>query len=198
MSLRNTQSRFGTIAISFHWLIALLFIGMIGLGLTMTNLPLANPWTFPLFQWHKSFGMLILALVVLRLIWRQTQPLPAAPPLRPYEKAAMHLTHYGLYAALFLMPLTGWVVVSSSSLGLPTILFKTIHLPHIGFIAASPHKALINEWASEAHEVIAWTASALVVGHVAAALYHHVIRKDDILRRMLPERRRKASDKETP
>lgn len=196
MALRNTQTRFGAIAISFHWLIALLFIGMIGIGLTMTSLSLANPWTFPLFQWHKSFGMLILALVVLRLIWRQLQTVPDAPPLNAYERAAMHLTHYGLYAALFAMPITGWIVVSSSSLGLPTILFNTIHLPHISYIAASPHKALINEWASGAHEVIAWSATALLVGHAGAALYHHFIRKDEILRRMLPAWMLKASDKD--
>lgn len=185
MPLRNHPSGYGSIAIGFHWLIATLFIGMIAMGLLMTNLPKGNEWTYPLFQWHKSFGMTILALAMLRLLWRLINQQPAPPPLSVLERGLMHLTHYGLYLAMFLMPLTGWIVVSSSPLGLPTILFGVLRLPHLGFIATSPYKSSINDWASEAHEVLAWSALTLIALHSAAALYHHFLRRDDVLKRML-------------
>lgn len=188
MPLRNHDNGYGYLAIGFHWLIAALFLCMIAMGLVMTSLPRGHEWTFPLFQWHKSIGITILALASLRLMWRLVNPQPAPPPLSALERSLMHLTHYGLYLALFLMPLTGWVVVSSSSLGLPTILYGVLRLPHLGFIATSPYKSVINDWAGAAHEVLAWSALALIALHSAAALYHHLVRRDDVLRRMLVSR----------
>lgn len=189
MQFRNSSVRFGLVAVALHWLIALLFLSMVAIGLTMTNLALADPWTFPLYQLHKSIGVTIFALVLLRLAWRfsgRVPPLPAT--LKPWERAAAHLTHYGLYAALVAMPLTGWIAVSASPYGIPTILYGHVKLPHIGFVAASPHKAAIETAASWTHDALAWSALALVALHVAAALKHHFILKDDVLARMLPSR----------
>jgi cytochrome b561 len=181
--------RYGLVAVTLHWLIALLFLMMIGLGLTMTHLPITDPWTFPLFQLHKSIGVTIFALVALRVAWRAGNRAPSLPPnLRPWERVLAHLTHYGLYAALLLMPLTGWITVSASPLGIPTVLYGVVPLPHIGFIAARPDKEMIETVAGWVHTAIGWTAVALVCLHFAAALKHHFVLKDDVLRRMLPAR----------
>lgn len=188
MPLRNNEKTYGYGAISLHWLMALLFFFMIGMGLTMTSLPLDHPRTFPLYQLHKSLGMVMLVLVCLRLFWRQMNEQPAAPALSALERGLMHLTHYGLYACLFLMPLTGWVVVSSSAFGLPTRIFDLITLPHIWFVAESPHKAQIHDMASEVHEILAWAALALIALHAFAAIYHHFVRRDDVLMRMILSR----------
>jgi len=122
-------------------------------------------------------------------------PLPTS--LKPYERLLARMTHLGLYAALVLMPLTGWVIVSASSLGIPTVLYGVLRLPHIGFIAASPDKAVIETIASWTHASIAAAAAALVALHIAAALWHHVFQRDDVLTRMLPTRTLFGGDNET-
>jgi len=189
MQLRNSETRFGLVAIFLHWLIALLFVAMIALGLTMTALALTDPLTFPLYQLHKSIGVTIFALVALRLLWRETGRVPPLPADLPrFERVAAKLTHWGLYAILIAMPLTGWVIVSASPLGIPTVLYGLVKLPHIGFIAARPDKEAIEHVASTVHEVLAWSGVALVVLHAGAALRHHVLLKDDVMRRMLPSR----------
>ncbi|MCE9648661.1 MAG: cytochrome b [Parvibaculum sp.] len=189
MQLRNTALRFGLVAVTLHWLIAALFLAMIAIGLTMTNLALADPRTFPLYQLHKSLGVTIFVLILIRLAWRMTGQVPPLPAtLKPWERLAAHATHYGLYAALLAMPLTGWITVSASPYGIPTVLYNTVRLPHLGFVVASPHKAAIEAAASWTHWGLAWTATALVALHIAAALKHRFILKDDVLARMLPSR----------
>lgn len=189
MQLRNSSLRFGLVAVSLHWLIAGLFLAMVAIGFVMTNLALTDPRTFPLYQLHKSIGVTIFALVVLRLLWRLSGKVPPLPAtLKPWERAAAHLTHYGLYAALLLMPLTGWITVSASPYGIPTILYGYLKLPHLGFVVTSAHKAAIETAASWAHWGLAWTALALVFLHIAAALKHRLVLKDDVLARMLPSR----------
>ncbi len=198
MQLRNSETRFGLVAVSLHWLVALLFIVMLALGVTMTRLALTDPLTFPLYQLHKSIGATIFMLVVARVGWRAANMQPPLPTsLKPYERLLARMTHLGLYAALVLMPFTGWVVVSASSLGIPTVLYGVLRLPHIGFIAASPDKAVIETIASWTHASIAAAAAALVALHIAAALWHHVIQRDDVLTRMLPTRTLFGGDNET-
>lgn len=187
MQFLNSSTRFGLVAIVLHWLIAGLFLAMVAIGLTMTSLALTHPWTFPLYQLHKSLGVTIFALVGLRLIWRFAGLVPAPPrTLKPWERAVARATHGGLYALLLAMPLSGWVIVSASPLGIPTMLYGLVKLPHIGAIASRPDKEAIEALASLVHETLAWTAVALVALHVAAALRHHFVLKDDVLTRMLP------------
>lgn len=189
MQFRNDERRYGLVAVSFHWLIALLFVGMVALGFTMTALTLTHPLKFPAYQLHKSLGVTIFGLMWLRLGWRLAGGAPALPAmLKPWERAAARLTHWGLYAILLAMPLTGWVVVSASPLGIPTVLYGLVRLPHLGFVAARPDKEAIEAVAATVHAVLAWSALALLALHVAAALRHHVVLKDDVLRRMLPSR----------
>lgn len=189
MQWRNSTIRFGIVAISLHWLIAALFLAMLAIGVTMTRLPLTDPWTFPLFQFHKSLGATVFLLACLRIGWRagnNPPPLPAS--LKPYERALARFTHWGLYAALFLMPLTGWVIVSASPLGIPTVLYGLVPLPHIGFVADHPQKAAIETAASWTHWTIAIFAATLIALHIGAALWHHFVKRDDVLTRMLPSR----------
>lgn len=189
MQLANTPLRFGLVAVTLHWLIALLFLAMLAIGVTMTNLALADPLTFPLYQLHKSIGVTIFVLVVLRLAWRITGHVPPLPgTLKPWERAAAYLTHYGLYVVLLAMPLTGWITVSASPYGIPTILYGYVKLPHLGFVVTSTHKAAIESAASWTHWGLAWIGVTLVALHAAAALKHHFILKDDVLMRMLPSR----------
>lgn len=191
--LRNTPLSWGSLSIAMHWLTALLVIGMIAVGVFMTKV--AEPFSslqFTLYQWHKSFGMLILVLAAIRLAWRltggDTPPLPAG--LAPWERMAAHVTHYGLYALLFFMPLMGWLLVSASDIQVPTLLFTVIPLPHL----TGPNHTLheIAEWG---HWLGAIAFIGLIALHVGAALKHHVILRDNVLVRMLPRALRPRSSR---
>jgi|TARA_R110002072_G_scaffold14274_11_gene59514 cytochrome b561 len=187
MNWRNSEARYGLIAAGLHWFIALFFLGNLGLGFYMIDLKLSDPNLFPLYQLHKSFGISIFLIVTLRLSWRFIDTPPALPKsMAWWEKMAASLTHLGLYTILVAMPLTGWIIVSASPINIPTLIFDTIPVPHIGFIATDPDKdqwLAVGQWA---HWLLAWSAGAAVFLHAAAALRHHFILKDDILRRMLP------------
>ena len=165
MQLRNSETRFGLVAVALHWLVALLFLFMLGLGVTMTRLSLTDPWTFPLYQLHKSIGVTIFLLVVARVAWRagnSPPPLPAA--LKPDERVLAQATHWGLYAALVLMPLTGWVIVSASTFGIPTVLYGAG--PH-SLLEANGHRADENlnlEDLRKATKVVALTLFDLLGG----------------------------------
>ena len=189
MQLRNSSERYGLVAIALHWTIAALFMSQVALGAFMTTLPLTDPRVFPLYQTHKSIGFVIFLLVVVRLVWRitgKTPPFPASLP-RWQARAAVAI-HASLYAALLLMPLLGWVIVSASPLGIPTLIFGKLVIPHIPFVVKSPDRQMIGSVASWAHWALAWAASIAVGGHIAAALLHHIVEKDTILKRMLPAR----------
>ncbi|MCE7998026.1 MAG: cytochrome b [Rhodobiaceae bacterium] len=187
MQWKNSEARYGLVAAGFHWFVALLFLGNLALGFYMSDLELSDPNLFPLYQLHKSFGISIFAIVIARLAWRFIDPPPALPDeMAGWEKIAASLTHLGLYTLLVAMPLTGWIVVSASPINIPTLVFDMVPVPHIGFIVTDPDKdrwLAVGEWG---HWLLAWTAAAAVILHVAAALRHHFILKDDILRRMLP------------
>ena len=186
MQLHNTQNRYGLLSIALHWLIAALFLAMLAIGIVMTRLPFTDPLTFPLYQTHKSIGATIFLLTAIRLVWRLVDGVPDLPVgLTPFERLAARATHGGLYAILLLLPLVGWVVVSASPLGIPTLLYGAVPLPHIGFVAASPDKAAIENVSSWVHTILAVLGGLLLTLHVAAALWHHSIRRDDVLMRML-------------
>ena len=186
-SWRNSQTRYGLAAIGFHWTVALFFLGNLGLGAYMSGLELSDPDLFPLYQLHKSFGVCIFLVVVLRLTWRLLDTSPAMPPdMALWEQVAAKLTHLGLYGILVAMPLSGWIIVSASPFNIPTRIFDLIALPHIELIVTNPDKDLWLGFGEWAHWLLAWSAAAAVFLHVAAALRHHFLLRDDVLRRMLP------------
>ncbi|WP_299814030.1 cytochrome b [uncultured Roseibium sp.] len=184
--LRNSKSGYGWIAIAFHWTMALLIIGMLALGLYMRQLPQTEPATFELFQLHKSIGFVVLTLAVLRLFWRLVNPSPRLPAgMPPLEKIAAHLGHASLYALIFALPVTGWFMVSASPWGIPTILFNVLPVPHLHVPEALGSQEQAESFFKLLHEYGAYLLIALITVHVAAALKHHFISRDDTLTRMI-------------
>jgi cytochrome b561 len=177
----DTQT-WSSVAKFLHWLVAALIVAQFALGW------LASGWRdsstkLDLFVWHKSTGMLILALVVLRLLWRLRHPAPALPADMPgWERRAAHASHALLYLIMIAMPLTGWI--DTSAAGIPFRIYWEIPVPAIA--AADDRTA---DLAGFAHISLGIAFAALLVLHVAAALRHHFIKRDDVLKRMLPERK---------
>tara|TARA_R110002110_G_scaffold984_3_gene3795 strand:- start:2030 stop:2626 length:597 start_codon:yes stop_codon:yes gene_type:complete len=189
MPLKNSIQSYGIVAMTLHWIMAVCFFGQIGIGIAMTNLPLTDPRTFPLYQTHKSLGILLFCLAVLRLVWRLSDAPPALPSQMPlWQVRASKAVHLGLYASFIVMPLLGWVIVSASPYGIPTYFFGLVQLPHLAFVVESPARQSIGDAASYAHWALAWAVSFLILGHIGAALWHHFRDRDDVLRRMLPAR----------
>ncbi|MGU3285122.1 cytochrome b [Methylobacterium mesophilicum] len=189
MATVETARRYTVVAILLHWTSALCVLGLIGMGLTMTHAGLAPMRQFQLYQWHKSLGITVLALTVLRLAWRLTHRPPAHPAAMPsHERAMGSMAHGLLYLLLVGLPLTGWAVVSLSPFNIPTVLYGLVPWPHLPLEAFVPDKAAAEGLLKLVHAYGAWLLTALLAVHVIAALRHHLILRDDVLRRMLPSR----------
>lgn len=186
MTLKNTDERWGAISQAFHWLIVVLILVMAYLGLTMGDLP-NGPRKINIYALHKSIGLTILALVALRVAWRLYAGAPAPVPGTPtWQQRIASVTHGLLYALLFAIPVSGWVL--NSAAGYPLQWFKLFNLP-----AITGRSEAVHEAAEGAHEFLFWVLVALVLAHAAAALYHHLFQNDATLRRMLPARRTVAT-----
>lgn len=184
-------------AIALHWLTALAILALLAAGLWMTDAirqPATKAFAFKVYQWHKSLGLIVLVLTALRLTWRLVNPPPPLPPgMSPIERLAANLTHATFYVLLFAIPLAGWAMVSASPLGLPTIVFGLFEWPHIPMLANLTEKKSVEALFRTAHELMAYGLIALLVLHIAAALKHHLVNRDDVLARMLPGVRSPAS-----
>ena len=165
-------------AIALHWLLALMILGAFGFGLYMTGLPF-SPARLKLYNWHKWAGVTILALTVLRLLWRLSHRPPAPPAMPAWQQQAYRATHGLMYALFFAVPLVGWAY--SSAAGFPIVWFGVLPLPDFVPVDKALAEA-IKPW----HERLAWTLIALVALHIAAALKHHFIDRDGLLSRMRP------------
>lgn len=184
--LRNSSTGYGLIAIFFHWTMAILILGMLAFGLYLDGLPQTEQSTFQLYQLHKSIGFVVLALAALRLVWRLFNPAPKLPDgMHPLEKTAAHLGHIGLYVLIFAMPITGWFMVSASPWNIPTIAFNVLPIPHLPVPAALGSQEDAESFFKVLHEYGAFLLIALIVVHVAAAMKHHFIARDDTLKRMV-------------
>ena len=182
-ALRNTDEGWGWPAKLLHWVVAVLVVGMIALGVVMVDIVQDLDLQYRLFQLHKSIGLTILALMLLRIGWRLANPTPGeSGTMRRWEVVAARLTHWAFYALLIAMPLTGFLTAASSPLGIPTVVFGVIPVPH----PIAPDKEL-SETLAFVHENLARVLLALFVVHVGAALRHHLLLRDEILTRMLPE-----------
>ncbi|MFB0488077.1 cytochrome b561 [Methylobacterium sp. OAE515] len=182
--------RYSAVAILLHWASALGVLVLIGLGLTMTHADLAPLRQFQLYQWHKSVGITVLALTALRVLWRLTHRPPTHPAGMPArERRAAGAAHALLYLLLVGLPLTGWAVVSLSPFNIPTVLYGLVPWPHLPLAAFVPDQVAAEGLLKRVHALGAWFLAALLAVHVAAALRHHLLLRDDVLRRMLPGRR---------
>jgi cytochrome b561 len=186
--VRNTARRYGLVAIALHWLIAAAILAMVVLGLVMVELA-PGAAKFELYQLHKSVGITILALSLVRLGWRLVNPVPPLPAgLRAWEARLARVTHVGLYALMMLLPLSGWMMVSASVWNIPTVLYGVVPLPHLPVLATLTDKAPVEQALKSVHGLLALSMMALFALHVAGALKHHLILRDDTLKRMLPGR----------
>jgi cytochrome b561 len=179
MPIKNTPLAYGSVAKAFHWLMALLILGMLAMGLYMDGMP-TGPDQYKLIGLHKSFGTLVLMVVIFRLGWKAMNTVPLLPTtLNIWEKRLAHAGHAVLYLLMFAMPLSGWAM--SSAAGFPVSFFGLFVLPDI----VAPNHAL-KETFEDVHEALAWALIAMIILHVLAALLHHFYYKNNILRRMLP------------
>ena len=183
----RSSARYTSVAIFLHWIIAAGILALLVLGLTMTHVTLPLMRKFQLYQLHKSIGITILLAAFVRLAWRIThRPPPMPTHMTATERSAAEGGHLVLYILLFGLPLTGWALVSASVLNVPTLLYGHIHWPHLPFLSSLPHKAPVEAVLKQAHRYAAWFLMAIVLGHVLAALRHHFLQRDEVLRRMLP------------
>ena len=169
------QQRYSGGAVLLHWLIALAIAFQLALGFAMPK----NASGFELYQLHKSVGVTILLLTLARLAWRLTHRPPAAVE-GGFQGFLAKAVHTLLYAFMVGAPLTGWAIVSTARLKVPTLLYGTVPWPHL------PLPAAISEAMEETHELLGWIGLALIVLHVAGALRHQLLLRDGLLRRMGP------------
>lgn len=190
MSLKNPNERWGAVSQSFHWLIVLLLIAQGTVGLLMGDMA-RGPDKIAVYAFHKSVGITILALAVARLLWRLYAGRPAAVPgTPPWQERMASLMHGLLYALLFAVPISGWVLNSAS--GFPLQWFGLFNLPSI---AGRDHD--LHELAESMHEWLFWALVVLAAAHATAAVYHHLFQRDATLARMLPRGWLRANSRET-
>jgi cytochrome b561 len=179
--IRNTKKSWGLVSILFHWIMAGLFIGQFGLGWYMQGQP-DMLMQYALYQWHKSFGFTILALAVIRFAWTLTSRRPQLPAgMAEGERKLALGAHWLLYLALFIVPLTGWAVVSTSPLPIASWYFGLFVIPSLP-LGISAHTEQV--WSS-LHGFLAYAAIFLAAIHILAALRHHFHHRDATLLKML-------------
>lgn len=180
MSAKNTKNSFGYIAKSFHWIVALLIIAMLIFGFFLEDFD-GKPTQEIAYNIHKSIGIIILALVILRLGWRWWNLEPGySASLPAFYKTIVRWAHYAIYGVIILMPFSGWVIATASG-----------HVPHFlgWFYFPFPGISLNEPLAGlmfQVHNTLAIILIALISMHVLAALFHHFVLGDNVLIRMLP------------
>jgi cytochrome b561 len=181
MQLKNSQQQYGVVAQLFHWIVVALIITQFVLASKADALPLGLAKIGVLAQ-HKSVGMTVFGLAIVRLLWRFMNPVPPMPADTPsWQRVAAHISHGALYALILITPLFGWMM--SSARNFPVSYFGLFTLPDL----VQPDKALY-EFFHEAHEALAAAIFFIALLHAAAALKHHFFDRDNVLRRMLPVR----------
>ncbi len=179
MPLRNTPQRWGWVAQFLHWSIALLIIGLVIVGLTMDDMA-NSPDKVNVYALHKSTGLTVLVLVVLRLLWRLIDPRPPYEAGMPaWQRKVSSLTHGLLYVLMLSQPLSGWLFNSASNF--PLQWFWLLKVPAL----AGPDPEL-KALARDIHGAGFYLLGALIALHVGAALKHHFVDRDATLARMLP------------
>ncbi|MGF1543686.1 MAG: cytochrome b [Parvularculaceae bacterium] len=190
------SERYTRVAVVLHWLIALMIVGQLAGGLFMVNLGQEqSSLKFQLFQWHKTFGITVLTLSLVRLGWRLTHKPPALPAgMSRWERRGARFSHIGFYVLMIATPFLGWLYVSASPFAesVPTYLFGVIPWPHIPGFAGLENRNDVAAAIAETHEIFAFAIIGLLALHIAAALKHHFKDRDDVLARMVPGVRRRA------
>lgn len=170
------------VAIVLHWSLALVLIAQIVLGLAMDRAGLPDVLAFSVFQIHRALGVLILFLVVMRIIWRVAHRPPAFPVARGvFETRLADGVHGLLYVLQVLAPLSGWALASASTLEIPLSFFGWFDWPLLPIAPTDSHEAMLRSL----HHAVVWGFVGLIVLHSVAALYHALVIRDGVIRRML-------------
>ena len=179
MRLLNTRERYGGVAILLHWLMAILLIGLAVLGLYMVSLPDVGFDTrkIELILYHKELGMIALALAALRLAWRISSALPRLVATLPdWQQVIARFVHLCFYGVMFALPITGWMM--SSATGIPVNVVG-LQLPDLVSYDERWFQALID-----IHRWLGYALVLLILVHAGAALRHHLVFKDETLKKM--------------
>jgi cytochrome b561 len=177
--VRNTTSNWGSVARAFHWILGITIIGMLAFGWWMNHIP-ARPDRLFYRSIHADIGYVVLLLTVLRLIWRGFNPTPAMPPETPkWQRIAAHISHGALYLVVILVTMLGWAHSGAHTPDYSSW-FGLFNVPQI----TSPDKAAADAY-EDRHIFFAYVLLAMVVVHVAAAAWHHFVRRDRIATRMV-------------
>ena len=184
-AVAQAPSRYSSVAIVFHWLLALVVVCIFAVGAYMSDLPV-SPLKLKLYNYHKWAGITFLALSALRLLWCLTHRPPALPAaielaMPNWQSNAYHATHYAMYALFFAVPLLGWAY--SSAAGFPVVLFGVLPLPDFMSVDKEFAKSI-----KEVHGFAAFSLIGLAALHIAAAIKHQFFDKDGLINRMLPDR----------
>ncbi|TVQ29556.1 MAG: cytochrome b [Geminicoccaceae bacterium] len=181
MALLNTTNRWGGVSKTLHWLMAVMLVGALTVGLIMNDWPDDDPVTKArLYHMHQSFGMLLLLLVLVRLGWRSTQAVPA-PPAGSWRltRRAAAISHGLLYASMLLIPVTGYLMVSSGPHAEPFYAFGLVHVPFL----IGPNETLQGVFRLT-HDVLTKLFMVLIIIHVLAAMKHGLVNRDGVWSRM--------------
>ena len=177
--LRNTETNWGSIARALHWGLAVPILGMFAYGLWMKSLPVRDDRVYH-YAIHASFGISILVLMVMRVVWRIMNPTPRPPAgAQKWEITAGYFGHLGLYLAVFGTLVAGWFLAGSGKAALNYYLFGVVAMPNMLSVNSPYH-----EFLGQAHEYLAYGVMALVAVHTAAAIWHQRVKRDGVLARM--------------
>ena len=179
---KNGRNRYGLVSISFHWALALTFVGLVGLGVWMVGLSYYDPWYNDSLAIHKAIGIVALALALAKFSWRLADPKPAlAADLKRHERTGATAMHWLLNALIVLVPATGYVISTSEGAGID--MFGLFDVP-----ALLGKSEQLRDLAIDLHYYLAYGGIALVAVHASAALKHHFIDRGSTLKRMLNPR----------
>ena len=183
------EHSYTTTAKAFHWISAGLMIAQLSSGLWMTaaiHQPATRALAWKTYQTHKSLGITLLFITLLRILWRLGHPPPDHSHwLEKWEAISAQYSHLVLYAILIGDPLLGWLMVSSNANQIPTILFGWIDLPHLPYEFMPTSPETLNSISTLGHKIVGWLALALITIHTSATLKHYFIDRNGILQSML-------------
>ena len=190
VNIKDSLTKYGLISQLFHWIMAITIIGMFGFGLWMTELDYYDQWYQDAPQLHKSVGVLLFGVWILRVGWRTFSQKPQHPSLAPWEKHLSLLIHNSLYILILLMIVSGYLIATGD--GHSIEVFSWFDIPSF-----YTQKGL-EDSASDLHEIFAFTLIGVATLHGIAALKHHFVNKDNVLTSMLPLNKKKTNQIGTP
>lgn len=178
MQIKNTTDRYGVVSKLLHWVVALCVLGMLLVGSLLDVL--AGPTQGAVYGWHKSLGVTLLVLMIIFILWSARNIKPSYPAGMPFSQLALaKVVRYLLYISVTAVCLSGWIFTTAK--GNPPVLWGWFNLPAPFVPVSDSFGHAVRQW----HTYLAWTILGLVVLHLIGALYHHFVRKDDVLKQML-------------